>query len=306
MEDPYVQYSVVKRNWIPQMHRRSVPEIFNPNYNTPGNFRMGKETKGRNYNFYETPPETYAHDEIIEDPSSEDRILTDEVTSEDVMEFIPMMEYLNGVHDQVKNFRGPATPQNFVKLQELFDGFNRREALEDTDVEAILRDRTEEEQRRRNNIHDSFSLGYNTPDGFRAGWESRDAFEELPESRVYYDENDQQPVEEYGSGLHPNSEDIVRKIGPSRGQYDNVLPDLDEDQNYLVQKNDAGEYAFLKLNKVEKLSERMTGNRKTETDEKGKVDPGLYTEGGVIYLPNTHERGEFVPRLIDLINYTFI
>ena len=298
MEDPYAQYSVVKRNWIPQMHRRSPAEIFNRDYNTPGSFRKGKETKDDGYDFLETPPETYAYEEIIEAPSSEDRILADEVTAEDFGEFVPMVEYLNSVRDQAENWRGPVTPQNFVKLRELLDGFDRREALEDADVEAILRDRIEEEQRRRNNIHDRFSLTYNTPENFRAGWESRDAFDELPESRVYYDESDQQPVEEYGSGLHPNSQDFVRKFGQSRGQYDNVLPDLDENQNYLVQKNDAGEYAFLKLNKVGRLPERTTENREIEAGGKEKVDSGLYTEGGVIYLPNTKERGEFVLRLI--------
>lgn len=162
MEDPYAQYEVVKKGWIPQMHRRSFPpQLFTNAYNTPDDFRSGLETKDA---LEFLPPNNQ------------------ELTVDDLRQMYPLVRYLNQVKSSPQEIQTTLTPEEYDKLSRLLtqtDNSNDEENVEEDPFER-------------------FTLIYNTPDNFRAGWESRDA---LPEPRIYFDENEDSE-DEYGSGYN--------------------------------------------------------------------------------------------------------
>lgn len=139
MEDPYAQYEVVKKGWIPQMHRRSYPpQLFTNTYNTPDDFRSGFEAK-----------------DALEFLPSDNQ----ELTVDDLRQMYPLVRYLNQVKLSPEEIQTTLTPEEYDKLSRLLTEIDRSSNDEEDPFER-------------------FTLTYNTPDNFRAGWESRDALPE--------------------------------------------------------------------------------------------------------------------------------
>lgn len=182
MEDPYASSQIIKRAWVPQMRRRSInPELFSEQYNTPSNFRLGKET--RDALEFLPPPAPPPNGPV----SYLDQ--NNYLTVDDIAEMYPIVKYLNDLNLTPQQIAYFLTPDNYERIGELLQE---------------LEENQEPDER--------FTLQYNTPDNFRAGWESRDSllYEELPESRVYIDEEVEPINEDYGSG-NPNEEEIFRE-----------------------------------------------------------------------------------------------
>lgn len=101
MPDPYEGYEVVKRQpWIPQMHRRSIPnnQIFSE-YNTPGSFRMGVETRDLEFLPQEEP--STAVEEIS---ANKERPKTEEEEQESINTAIHALQQLHIQPEEVKDF----------------------------------------------------------------------------------------------------------------------------------------------------------------------------------------------------------
>ncbi|KAF2882337.1 hypothetical protein ILUMI_23836 [Ignelater luminosus] len=271
MPDPYAQYEVTKRAWIPQMHRRSLPlpSYFSKQYNTPLGFRLGEETRDSLEYLPKMRQEPYDNEFLTNDIQEE---IPSDLSLEDLSEFYPMINFLSKLHLTTDDVRNLLLPKNYPVLQALLDEFEKSESAYDTNIVDLLRQQIEEDQLEKEypDVPERFSLMYNTPDSFRAGWESRDiqTDEELPESRVYFDENedDDSQRQEYGSGERTEPEEIFRELKHLHEKYGYDF----DDKNQQI----AG------------LARRV--------DEKGDAESqsGVYTEGGVVYVPDSQIMGE--------------
>lgn len=181
MEDPYAAYEVMKRTWIPQMHRRALPDSqFFGGYNTPSDFRVGKEIRDDALEFL--PQVNFDGRFEAEDPARDK-----------VGHLVQILQQLNLSPVELQKY---LSPDNFEKLLWLLND------LEGTRSSQEL-------------LVGRFPSSYNTPEGFREGWESRDdAEDDPPEPRIYIDEGDGEghQVEEYGSGLQSAPEEIFREL----------------------------------------------------------------------------------------------
>lgn len=298
MEDPYANYDVSKRAWIPQMHRRSVPfpPIFNQNYNTPGNFREGKESRDDiDFLPYDRQPQSYTDtfEELLDNPSEEQ----EDSTMDEIEAILPMVNLLSKLREPPDNFEYRHR-SSLKPLQGITNGFEATERTQDVDVEDLLRRQILRDRQNNRDIPERFSLSYNTPDNFRAGWESRDEIEgdeELPESRIYFDEIQQEnPQEEYGSGAHFQPDDGFRGL-----------------QNEIYDFGTSSERTqnlFRELNNVQDSSELYNGKTEKyvpENDKLGKAagkHSRVYTEGGVVYVPENKLSGNWEINLITEID----
>lgn len=102
MPDPYQEYELIKRTWIPQMHRRSIPnsQIFNEEYNTPGDFRLGPENRDLEFLQQGEPviieTEINRNNDEGEKPTEEDE--------ETIRTAINILQQLNVRPEEVKEF----------------------------------------------------------------------------------------------------------------------------------------------------------------------------------------------------------
>lgn len=268
MPDPYTQYEVTKREWFPPMRRRSAspPSYFNEHYNTPSGFRLGEETK----DILEYLPSTY-----------EDNILTNNVpyasttdlSANDIEDFYPTINFINKFKLSTDDVRKLLLPENVPILRALLEEFDKYENTYDVDALELLKQIEEEKMKEESESPERFSLLYNTPDGFRAGWETKDFQQdaELPESRVYYDENEDEDFEkrEYGSGERTEPE-IFRELQHIHEKYNN---DLSYPKSEVIHQRDGG--------LVRKVN-----------DENYRGQSGVYTEGGVVYVPDSQIIGD--------------
>lgn len=275
MEDPYSEYEVVKRAWIPQMHRRSLPnaQIFS-DYNTPADFREGRETRDDTIEFLPRINQP-GYDQLDEDEQdNEDRIA----------EVIGLLKQLNF---QPEDYRDVLSKENYEKLLYLLGAFDENEARQDVDVEEILRERLAYDNSRRS--PERFSIAYNTPEHFREGWESRDTNyvgSDLPEPRIYFDEEaDGHQAEEYGSGLQSPSEEIFRELSKAEEEF--------QDNNNIPESASVFREANLKYPFQPPSFDQLNGvGRKLEKMENKLSGSSVYTEGGVLYVPNSQLVGK--------------
>lgn len=184
LPDPYADYAVAKRTWIPQMHRRAprVPDLIpiDPRSVDPRN------TLEFLHNYQNDIPDLDQQD--------------------DFNDMYQIVKFLNDMQLSPIEIRDILSGENREKLQKLLERFEYEEprALPlqnsvEQPSETILEPNVPDER---------FTLNYNTPDNFRNGWESRDTLqpydeEDLTESRVYSDEEDPNgntENREYGSG----------------------------------------------------------------------------------------------------------
>lgn len=146
MEDPYTEYQMVKRTWIPQMHRRSLPQFFTEQYNTPGNFRLGKETRD-DLEFLPQYDDRYATPMVEDNSQPESYIDPDDYMSfGDLTEMYPIIKYLNDRRLSPREIEKFLTPSNYNKLAQLLRQFEKSEEQnKDYLNELIKRNMMEEE-----------------------------------------------------------------------------------------------------------------------------------------------------------------
>lgn len=267
MEDPYAEYEVVKRAWIPQMHRRSLPnaQIFS-DYNTPANFRHGKETRDQSLEFLP----------LMKSPEDDEQLVG------------PILELLEQLNLRPEEYRSLFAPENFEKLMYLMKVFDDNERRKDTDINELLRRQVEYDEREG---PERFSITYNTPERFREGWESKD---DLPEPRIYFDEGDGEgvQVEEDGSGLQSPPEEIFRELAKADGDIDfnNNVPDEAQ-----IFSSSHRKYPF---RDVGYDVDGISTEHQVRTDN-NLEKAGFYTEGGVVHVPNAPTAGKaFIGKIL--------
>ncbi|KAJ8947759.1 hypothetical protein NQ318_010353 [Aromia moschata] len=263
MEDPYADYAVVKRTWIPQMHRRSLPQYMEESPDPP-TFRPKDPRDALEF------LQQYENDYPGQNSYRNDRPMPQEptyLTTDDLVQMYPIIKFLNDLHLTPGEIRQFLSPKNYEKLSEVLARFDQRLEEED-DSQKLLNLRLADEDEFETNYPDErFTLKYNTPDNFRAGWESKDSLSfkglenEIPESRVYFDEDDEQEQNEngdYGSGNFLAPEEIV---GERKMNYNNYNVPTEREI----------------FRELEKETGRKSGMNKPH--------PGVYTEGGVVWSP---------------------
>lgn len=293
MEDPYAALNVDKRTWIPQMHRRSIPleQVFNPKYNTPNNFRMGKESRDGLQFLHPIRPQHGFFDSG--DDTNEENLYssTTEINPKDLEEFIPMLDYIYKFRTTTENLRDLPMSDRYRKLKTLLDEFSSIERPENIDIQDLITRKIDDEDlEEESKMPDRFDMNYNTPDRFRAGWESRDLLDEdISEPRVYVDETDEDYPEEYGSGSHTESDEVFRELKQLQKQ--EIEDELKASPRYSNEDE-----IFRELKHIQKNEDRghLSGRDISRKFEKtGNVDaPGLYTEGGVVYAPEVKTTGK--------------
>lgn len=184
-----------------------------------------------------------------------------ELTLQDLQELYPFVQYLSDLHLSIDDVRNLLLPENDQALQNLLEDFDDRERAYDTDVIGFLRDQLENDEFTPEKP--SFRVNYNTPSGFRSGWESRDDLDlnDLPESRVYVEDDEDQPDDhkaEDGSGEETEPEEEIFR----------ELKQLHQNE------------------KVDGLAHKF--------DRNGGLNgqSGVYTEGGVVYVPDSQIMGK--------------
>lgn len=295
MEDPYSTYTVDKRNWIPQMRRRSIPlaQVFNPNYNTPTNFRMGKETRDELEFLPPINRPNYLFDDN-ENTEEDDSESSTAVNPEDIKEFYPMLDYIYKFRTTTENFRNLPLRTRYKQLKSLLNEFSSLEQPEDIDIDEILNRQIEKEEtenvEENGVVPERFEETYNTPDNFRAGWESKDLLnEDIPESRIYVNENEDDYPEEYGSGSHTEPEEIFRELKQLHTQQ------AEEEQSDIPRYSNDDEI-FRELKQMQKSEENSNLVKlQPQPDKIRDLDTsGLYTEGGVVYAPDSKLIGKLI------------
>lgn len=267
MEDPYAGYSVLKRSpWLPPllppMRRRSVPNYYQ-------HFRPEAENAAGGY--FPDVTSTYNQPPAISD--EDDAILG---------------EYLRRI---------PLSPENYEEILPLIYGrlqYDRQRELEQEAEQAEeeeLQARQEAwNEQQGGNFPARFSFSYNTPDKFREGWESRDLVDDdimtddIPESRVYFDERDSgggginEDIDEYGSG----AEEIFREL---KNLNLGDTPEKPEIFRELAQ-----------------IKQAQSGEESEETNKEPSGEESIYTEGGVVYVPDHQLEGK--PNITSKLNLT--
>lgn len=303
MEDPYADL-MDKRNWIPQMHRRSAPnQIFTENYNTPYNFRQGKETKdalgflptiGRDYDDNEEEELRRREEDDEEQRRQEEENIRmysfrPEIEDPDMLALREIMDSFQA-QNEVRRMR-PITPGDFETLMDDFAAYEPRTEIK---IDPILR-----VPLRTNELPNAgrFLGPYSSTDNFEEGWEQRDnnlpEYEEIPESRVYIDEiEEEQP--EYGSGFNKQEEffrEFNNKPKPSVGEKKEIFRELANINDYLKENK----YEF----DIPQPLPQLTKPR--DEDRQRTLFPKIYTEGGVVYAKDKEKGKELIINRVSLL-----
>lgn len=210
LPDPYADYPLNKRTWIPQMKRRALPQYLD----LPSDYKNTRDT----LDFLSTD-NTDNENNFVQELTTEEMKEIEEMEEmkemeemEEMKEMYSIIKFLSDLELTPKEVSDLLRPENYDKLEKLIDVFsNPKHKHKPKDVQDILREELEAEKELENAAEiTKFTEKFNTPDEFRAGWDSRD-INELPESRIYFDEfSDEEENSEYGSG-HPVPEPIFRE-----------------------------------------------------------------------------------------------
>nr|CAH7719813.1 unnamed protein product [Callosobruchus chinensis] len=189
LPDPYAEYGVAKREWIPQMRRRAPPRYMNPVPRDPVDSLEFLEALDN-----DTPTLNYQPND-------------NKLTLEEMTEMYPVIKFLNDMHLTPREIQQFLSPENYDSLVELLSRFDRQYGQQQFDIQEMARKQLEADEAAENAAEERFTANYNTPDNFRAGWESKDTMlgegNDLSESRIYFDEEEaNDDGGEYGSG-HP-------------------------------------------------------------------------------------------------------
>lgn len=209
---------MVKRTWIPAMHRRSLA------YNEYGD---------NNLQFI--PYNPGFGEELEEENEEEEEV-------EELEKFMPFIEYLSNLKLTPEDIDFLLQPENSEQLQVLLSNFFDvyEEQNEKENLEELIREENLEfvKQKLLDDLSKDvtgtkFTRKYNTPEKFRNGWESRDEIplllgntdaDDLYKSRVYIDETEPE-IQETGSGEdihHP--QEIFRELKQQHDLLQNIPP----------------------------------------------------------------------------------
>lgn len=208
--------NLMKRTWIPAMHRRSprYSDYISPN----------------NINYY---PDEYEEREFDYD---------------NLEKYMPFIEYIGKLKLTPDDLEYLLQPENSGQLQSLLNDFfevyergreekQKQEMLEEWIREEnleFIKEKILSDLARENIGTTKFTRKYNTPDKFRSGWELRDEVplldnsdsSDLFESRVYIDENDPENNEaETGSGETIQPQEIFRELKQQQDLQNNAIPE---------------------------------------------------------------------------------
>ncbi|KAJ8912111.1 hypothetical protein NQ315_005447, partial [Exocentrus adspersus] len=263
MPDPYADYAVEKRSWIPQMHRRSLPRYLDDSTNLINSGSTSPVDALEFLQRYETGKAPIRKKIFNDRPTSsdeDDNFGIADLAYPDRDHKYKLIKFLNNMYPT------PNKEVEFLNLDKyaaLLDYINGEE--EDAQIELLKQQWMDRLKHKQNSLVDEWlPKDLITPDDFRTDWGSRDTLQYLnlfPESRVYSDEDDdgqEEETTEYGSGT-PN-EEIFRE---RKTHHIYELPSEKEIFRELAERNNGG---------IE------MGSR-----------PGVYTEGGVVWSPSVEK-----------------
>lgn len=263
MEDP-LAYTINKREWIPQMHRRASPKI--PREYTLSNsdpeqmLEFLPLSQNQENDAYRLRDEVDINDNTYNYPEY--------ITDRERENVYPILRYINELELTPADLRSLLSPENYRRLQNLLERFENSMVLQEQNIQDIINKASYGEQK----PSERFTQTYNTPDNFRAGWEAKDSlrlYEDLPEQRIYSEENDEEPLMEHGSGHHPNNENNFRELNAI-----NIEAQKDKSKTSFRELQNENKDGFRTFEEIQ---------RKYGKNNVYEPHPGVYTEGGVIY-----------------------
>lgn len=288
---------MIKRSWIPAMHRRSLD---------PYDYAALDYQKPYENDLAFLAPQEDNTDIQSEQNLSENQFEEDSSEKlEDFEEYLPFIQYMTALKLTPDDIEYLLKPENADELRALLQEFYEiyEKAQKEKQQEELIQEWIREENlnflRRRlmdelikpEGAATRFTRKYNTPDRFRSGWESRDNMpplldntdaSDLFESRVYFDENDPEFLhEESGSGEHVPYHEVFREMQQNQNRYD--YPNDDGTEIIDAPLTDPNMSGFLR---------RMNINPESGgAESKARA----FTEGGVVYVPDSQIVGELKP-----------
>ncbi|XP_044755325.1 receptor-type tyrosine-protein phosphatase N2 isoform X2 [Coccinella septempunctata] len=255
MPDPYADYQVMKRAWIPQMHRRSPPVI---------TIKSTRDFDNDPLEFLQAP--TF-QEKIVADDNFREGMGSDVqqegprlLSFQDMMDIYPLIKYLNENYLSPSDLRRILSPDSYEQLERLLEDFDHTFARHDYRIADL-----EEQLAKENELTpERFSMTYNTPDKFREGWESRDSLEFI-NRRESQDADD----EIWRSGPNEIFRELKKVQLPSRRN----------------EEDEEGGYGGVFREQSKHGNERWTDVRKQHPSSSQRT--GVYTEGGFVYPSDT-------------------
>lgn len=212
--------NIIKRTWLPAMHRRS--------------YRYRTDISPNDLNYYPG---------IFQDKN---------LDLDDLERYMPFIEYIGALKLTPEDLDYLLQPENAAELQSLLNDFfelyekdqrdkEKEELMEEWIREqnlAFLKEKLFDELAKEDLeeiANTKFTRKYNTPDRFRSGWELKDELpplldntdsSDLFESRVYIDENEPENNEaESGSGENVHPQEIFRELKQQHELENNAIPE---------------------------------------------------------------------------------
>ncbi|KAK9889816.1 hypothetical protein WA026_007186 [Henosepilachna vigintioctopunctata] len=250
MPDPYAGYQVVKRTWIPQMHRRSPPVI---------TIKSTRDFDNDPLEFLSSQPEEESV--TVNDPRQtiNDAIMGPEdyeqLTFQDMKDLYPLIKFLNERQLSPSDLRNILSPESYRQLEKLLEHFEDAALRQEHRIRNFLDEQLVEDD---DIPPERFTMTYNTPDKFRQGWESKDILQFLDQQRIYPDEYDRNAEPEMKNAQWSAGRDIE-----TDGTDDNLRSGIFRELQQPRHPDDPENYA--------------------EDQERHSPYSGVYTEGGVMY-----------------------
>lgn len=287
---------MIKRSWIPAMHRRSLDpyDYATLDYQKPYENDLAFLAPQEDNTDIQSE-QNLSENQFEEDPSEK---------LEDFEEYLPFIQYMTALKLTPDDIEYLLKPENADELRALLQEFYEiyEKAQKEKQREELIQEWIREENLNflRRRLMDElikpegpatrFTRKYNTPDRFRSGWESRDNIpplldntdaSDLFESRVYFDENDPEFLhEESGSGENVPYHEVFREMQQNQNRYDYPNDGTEMNDAPLTDPNMPG---FLR---------RMNINSESGgAESKARA----FTEGGVVYVPDSQTVSEFKP-----------
>lgn len=288
---------IVKKDWIPAMHRRSLDpyETYERNSEPVVQAQSLKFDPPQQENIGIARPADIIpnDDDVYNDDDDSNEIPNPPTNLSELITFVPFLQYLTVLKVTPKDIEFLLQPENDDEMQKLLQNFfdDYEKASRKMKQEQFVEDHSRDDKlsylkkKLLDDLYDYpeddvlFPREYNPQHTFRGQWGSADGFSplldnadssDLFESRVYIDENDPEFLhEETGSGEHLPHHEIFREL-----QHRNDYDTLDEPDNKAIQDYD-----------IPKFLNRISENPGAENKA------GVFTEGGVVYLPDAKADG---------------
>ncbi|XP_045473175.1 receptor-type tyrosine-protein phosphatase N2 isoform X2 [Harmonia axyridis] len=251
MPDPYAEYQVMKRAWIPQMHRRTPPVI---------TIKSTRDFDDDPLEFLQPSP----YEEKVAIDNRLRQVMEAEIepprprvlSFQDLKDIYPLIKYMNENYLTLPDLKRILSPQSYQHVERLLGDFDHTVDRQEYRIQEL-----EDHFSRSDNVPpERFSMTYNTPDKFREGWESKDSLEFLNRPRSYQ-EADEEEVP------RPRTEEIFRELKNAQ------LPPRSGFEEGQVGPGNSGIFRELHRQYGEETWGKLAPNQRT----------GVYTEGGFVY-----------------------